>query len=776
MLSRDRIGQFVAVLLGTVLVTTFLLLLTSGRPRVPDRFEGFAAVVAAPAAENRPDEFAEPVPWSAEAVRTLTARIRAVPGVSGVAVDREFYAQPVRDGRPVAGSIRGYAWHGTNPPGPGEVVTARELGFPAGASITVLTGAGPVQWRVTGHTDLPGLHVSERVAAGLAPGVRALGISGDPEPAALAAAVGTAGTVLTGDERGRAEPRADARVRWIGMQVLSATAAVAGFACVFLVASASAHQVNQRRREIGMLRAIGATPRQVRSMLHRSALLLGVQAAVAGVLLGSLSALLLAPRLVRAGLEPAGYAVRWQPWVLAAAFAAGPLVALAGTAVAARRVSRIGALEALRVAEMEQTAMSRARWAAGLLAAALAVAAGVAAAASTDLSDLGTYALFGAMALIAAAALLAPAVVPALVRIFLAPFSGIIATLARESARTAVRRTAATAAPVLFTVAFAVFVTGTVQTSAAAYDARRSAAVPAETVLVPDGTPGLHDAVAGRAPLDTTVYVAGSAVMAIGADEVPAGTALASEQAAARYGPAVTVTFADGTTSSLRVTGIAPPGPFAADLVLSRDTVRGHDPSALAPAAYPAPPAPAGTSPAPSSPVGAHLTPSSPAGAYLTPPGPAGAYPAQPGPAGLGARHATPADMARQADADDDRLIATFTMLLLAVSAGAGGLAVANTLLMTTRYRRPDYRVLRRAGATRRQVLQAVSLETTLAVAIGSLLGGGAGLLAIAGSARSLAAQVGQAVPVLISWPVAAATVLACLALALGAALPPAAK
>ncbi|WP_328469671.1 ABC transporter permease [Actinoplanes sp. NBC_00393] len=758
MLTRDRIGSFVAVVLGTVLVTTFLLLLTSARPRVPDRFAGAAAVVASPAADNRPDEFAEPVPWTAATVQSLADRIRAVPGVTGVTVDRDFYAQPVVDGRPVAGSTRGHAWPGADP---GGAVVNRDLGIPVGAPITVLTGAGPVQWQVSGHTDRPGVHVAEDIAARLGPGVRAMAVTGDFDTAAVRAVVGAEGRVLTGDQRGAAEPRADARLRWIGMQVLSGTAAVAGFAAIFLVASTAAYEVNQRRREIGLLRAVGATPRQIRSMLHRSALLLGAGAAAVGVLIGSLIALVLAPALVRAGLEPYGYAVLWQPWVLAVAFLAGPLISLAGAAVAARRVSRVGALEALRVAEVEPRAMSRARWTAGLAALAAAAGAGIAAATSGSLRDLGTYALMGAMALIAAAALLAPAVVPALIRFLLAPLKGIIATLARESARTAVRRTASTAAPVLFTVAFAVFVTGTVQTGAAAFDARRSDTVPPGQVLVPSGTPGLSDAAAGRAPLDTTVYVDGRAVVTIGADRVPAGTALVgaglsgSAAAGAGYGSAdagagdgsadaggasdgsaITVTYADGATETLRVTGAPPDGPFAADLVISRDTARRHDPSALAPAVYPAPP----------------------------------------GPAGLGARIAAPADLARQAEAEDDRLIGIFTLLLLAVSAGAGALAVTNTLLMTARHRRPDYRVLRLSGASGRQVLRAIALETTCVVAIGTLLGGGAGMLAVAGSARSLSEQVGHHVPVLISWPVTAGTVLLCLLCALAAATLPAAR
>jgi putative ABC transport system permease protein len=730
-MARDRAGTFVAVLLGTTIVTTFLLLLASARPRVPERFEGFTAVVQSPAAANRADEFVETVPWPAENARSLAGRLRAVPGVTAVTIDHDFYAQPLRDGRPVPGVTRGHAWQGADP-GAGRAVVDRDLGVAVGESVTVLTGAGPVRFRVAAHTDLPGIHVGDAEAARLGPGVRAIGVSGSPDVTVLRAVVGADGTVLTGDDRGLAEPRNDARVRWIGMQVLTATAAIAGFACVFLVASTSAFEVNQRRREIGLLRAVGATPRQIRRMLYRSAFLLGSAAAAAGVLLGCLSALALAPMLVRERLEPVGYTVHWEPWALAVAFAAGPLIALIGAVTAARRVSRIGPIEALRTAEREPGAMSRTRWGIGGAAVAGAIAAGVAAATSGELQDLASYALLGAMALIAAAALLAPAIIPALIRMVLGPLPGITATLARESARAAVRRTASTAAPVLFTVAFAVFVTGTVQTSAAAWDAGRTAVVPSAPILVPDETPGLHDGVAGRAPLDSVVYISGRAVVAIGMDGVEPGTALVPSKGAEQ----ITVTWGDGVTETLRVTGVAPPGPFTAELFVARDAARRHDPSALAPAVYPAPG----------------------------------------GPAGPGARVAAPADLARQIDTEDDRLVATFTALLLAVSAGAGALAVVNTLLMAARRRGSDHRVLRLSGATGGQVLRAVALETTLTVIIGSLLGGAAGLIAVAGSARSLGAQVGQHVPVLVSWPATGVTILICLLLAVAAATIPAAR
>jgi putative ABC transport system permease protein len=208
---------------------------------------------------------------------------------------------------------------------------------------------------------------------------------------------------------------------------------------------------------------------------------------------------------------------------------------------------------------------------------------------------------------------------------------------------------------------------------------------------------------------------------------------LVSPSAADRFGSSVVVTYADGTKETLRVTGAAPAGPITAELVLARSQVRAHDGSALAPAAFSA-------------------------AAVPTP----------------GAEVVSVATYARRADAEEDRLVWSFTLLLLGMSAGAGALAVANTLLMATRHRMRDYRVLRLAGATPRQVALTVALESTLVVTIGAILGGTAAMLAFLGGTQSLAAQVGTDVNLIVPWPAAALTSAICLVLALAASTLPA--
>ncbi|MGO4430984.1 FtsX-like permease family protein, partial [Streptomyces sp. MCAF7] len=101
------------------------------------------------------------------------------------------------------------------------------------------------------------------------------------------------------------------------------------------------------------------------------------------------------------------------------------------------------------------------------------------------------------------------------------------------------------------------------------------------------------------------------------------------------------------------------------------------------------------------------------------------------------------ADYARRADAEEDRLVEVFTLLLVAMSAGCTGVAVANTLLMSTADRLRDLRLLRLSGATLRQVLWTVAAETTFVVALGSVLGALTALPSLLGVRAGLSGTFG---------------------------------
>lgn len=120
-------------------------------------------------------------------------------------------------------------------------------------------------------------------------------------------------------------------------------AAMAGFVSVFVVSSTFAFAVAQRRQETAMLRAVGATPRQVRWLVLGEALVVALAAAVAGCLLGLAVAPAIASWLVSQGAAPAGFRAEpaLLPLLLAAAGAwpspcSGPSPPPAGRAGCAR--------------------------------------------------------------------------------------------------------------------------------------------------------------------------------------------------------------------------------------------------------------------------------------------------------------------------------------------------------------------------------------------------------------------------------------------------------
>lgn len=746
-------GTFVAIALGVAVVAGATTIWASSRPETPQRLAAAPVLVRSPSVGTGDDGYPEYRSWTVAEAAGLTRRLSTLPGVTAAVADPAFYVQRVVAGRPngdpEAARTDGHAWSsavlggyrlsaGAAPARPGEVALA---GAAPGARIDVLTARGPETWTVTGTTDGPGLYVAEAAATALSAGVRIIGltVSGDPEHVATAArsTVGPDGTVLSGAARDALEPESVTRIRWLGAQLLIAMVALGAFVAVFVVASTCALSAAQRRREIGLLRAVGATPGQVIRMMYAETLVVAVLGGAVGVPLGALAAPLLAPPLVAAGLEPAGFAVSVQPMALAGAFVLGIVVALAGVWTAARRSSRVPALDALRDAAVEHRAMSLPRWITGLLGAA-GGAALLAALPSLSTDAQSSAVLGAAMLLLVAAALLAPVVIMPLVRLVTWPWRHRAGgMLVREGTRTGARRVASTAAPVLLAVGFAVLFTGTVATVVQAAGIDAAAEVPAALVAAPDAAPGLSDAAVrgqpGESYLSSRVLVTAGGTTtghdAAGADGID-GVVLSRELAGLPR--ELDIRFADGSTARLPVTAVRDDAPEA--ILLPRELIRRHDPGAL---------------------TGTILLdgPAAPA---------------------TGLRVLTARDYV-QIDIDsEDRLIQIFLLVLLGLGVGYTGLAVANTLLMATAARRTEFRSLRLAGGGTSHVLRVTSGEALLAVATGTLLGGAVALVCLLAARRSIEEEIGQTIDLVVPWGQNAAVALVCALVAVLAAGGPA--
>ncbi|WP_129837633.1 ABC transporter permease [Streptomyces sp. RFCAC02] len=769
------LGSFIAVALGVTVLTISSLILLSEGTGVPDRLAGAPVLVRSPTGEQVGGQFAEDPPWPPDRAEELRRDLADLPGVATAVADRSFYAQAVGTEQ-TEGERQGHGWSsaalatygltaGAPPAADGDVAVDRALGLAPGDPVTLLTARGAEPFTVSGTLDGPGYYVTDALAERLAGGVRVIGLVPEPgaDTAAIAAAAeavaGGDGQVLTGDARDALAPKQDGMTRWIGSQVLTAMAALSAFLTVFIVASTFAFTVAQRRRELALLRTIGATPRQLRRMLSGEALTIGVIGAATGALLGTLLAPAMTGVMIEAGFQPAGFELRVRPWIPLAAFALGPLIALAGARSASRRAARVPPLEAMREATADGRVMTRRRWITG----SAATATGLTCAVGTALAGpdaMVLLALGTAMGMAVGLTLLVPALIKPVIGTLTRPLArhpGATGVLVRENMIAATRRTSATVAPVLATVAFTVLITSAVATTAGAATAERAASVTAETAIVPDGTPGLSDAATGEAAatalLSTTVYGGdGKAALSAGGvssgfDELYGlaapgpGTAVVTSAVAAAHGwpegEAATLTFEDGRTERLRVTAVVDDSmPY--QLFLPRDLVRAHDPSALADVAY--------------------RTGDTPADL----------------PAELGAREMTVSEYARSDDAEDDRLVRIFTLILVTMSAGYTAIAVASTLLAATTDRARDFRTLRLTGATTRQVLTAIAGETACVVALGTALGLAVAAPALLGMVHGLRDSLGLPVELAVEWPWATGAVAACLLAGLTASVLPA--
>ncbi len=237
-----------------------------------------------------------------------------------------------------------------------------------------------------------------------------------------------------------------------GLQVvLSMVGAISGFITIFVIASTFAFVVASRRREVGLLRLIGATPGQVRRMILGEAFVVALAAALTGAVLAQLATPLLLSKasytdLAPVKLEPA------SPWLpLAIAVAAGLLVAMLGARSAARRAGRVGPIDALREASLEPPRIGPVRVVFGLLflAGSITLLTLIRPSGGEAVMPL---AMFTPMLLVIALTLLSPLVVPWIARLWAVPLTAwtqVSGLLARSNVVTAPRRSASLAAPIL---------------------------------------------------------------------------------------------------------------------------------------------------------------------------------------------------------------------------------------------------------------------------------------------------------------------------------------
>ncbi|MFI5783817.1 ABC transporter permease [Nocardia sp. NPDC051570] len=418
----------------------------------------------------------------------LVDRVRQVPGVAQVIPDISVPAALLVAGKPVgSGQVYGHNWSaaaltpytlatGAAPTEPGDIVLDSSLAAATHATVgatadTAVRGV-PQHFRVAGVTaptalNTPAIFFSDAETSRLArlgDQIDNIGVlpaaDADKVTAAVRAAVGDAATVLTGDDRGRAEfPAAGG-----GQKTLTILAGIFGswavLIAMFGVASMLSLSLQQRQSETALLRAVGATPEQVQRMILIETVLLSVAATVLAIVPGYLLGRTIFEQLSGSGVVSTSISFHQGvvPSAIGAIIAFG--AAVGATLVAARRTAKTKPTVALVEAEVQRRWLTRPR----LLLAALFLAAGISMSVVTvavmkDSPILASTAGPASVLVGIGFALLAPGIVSMLTRVIEWPLrtvSGLAGFLAVCNAKARNVRMAGAIAPIVLLVGIAV--------------------------------------------------------------------------------------------------------------------------------------------------------------------------------------------------------------------------------------------------------------------------------------------------------------------------------
>jgi putative ABC transport system permease protein len=244
------------------------------------------------------------------------------------------------------------------------------------------------------------------------------------------------------------------------------------FVSAFVITGTLSITVAGRTHELALLRALGATRRQVLGAVILESGVVGVLASIGGLALGLAAALAIRAVLKLLGAHVPSTGLVLEPRTLAVSLGLGVLVTIGAGLPPAFRATRVSPIEALRDSSAPE-ARGRPSWPTILAAAVLAVAGVVLVLIRRSSVDAQlTTSTIGAGLLVLAAVLLSPLVVRRLSRVVAWPLERggrILGRLARENAIRTPARTAITASSLMIGLALVLFVSvyiGGVRTSA----------------------------------------------------------------------------------------------------------------------------------------------------------------------------------------------------------------------------------------------------------------------------------------------------------------------
>lgn len=322
-----------------------------------------------------------------------------VEGSAGILSAPVAFQQP--NGKVVGDGATGRLWitddelnpvdvaEGRAPEQEGEIALDRgladELGYAVGEQVTVLSQAGKFPATVVGTTrfgdddaidgggtvSIPGPTAFDWLNRG-AVEFQEIYLRGSGSEEDLVAAVEPAvpkgfeaktGTAFLQDQRDQ-----------IGSIGSTLKIALQGFSLLalfvggFVIYNTFSVIVAQRLRELAVLSAVGATPKQIKRSLRLEGVLIGIIGSLLGLVVGALLTFALVALLGALGVDLPGGGLKISPNTVFQAVFLGTIITWVSVTIPARRAARTEPIEALRQSSADTAALSRTR---GIAAAAL---------------------------------------------------------------------------------------------------------------------------------------------------------------------------------------------------------------------------------------------------------------------------------------------------------------------------------------------------------------------------------------------------------------------
>ena len=791
----SAVGALVAVTLTVVFMTSSGILLESSlRAGIDvDRLAAAAVVVQQAPDVNFGGEADNELlmPEQARLRTDLAGVIGTVDGVRAVVPDRTVAvtvtAGDVSGPAATTTSAEAHGWSsaqltpftiidGQAPTGADQVVldqaTAHRQQAEVGDEIQVTSSEGTKPYTVSGIASSsqnvdPTIFATDPTARSLAATgdrVDLIGVLLDPDadPRTVAAEIEKVSgdstvEALTGDDRGAAESHDVAVNREDTIAGLTMFGVLASFVAVFVLASAFALSVQQRHRELALLRAIGTTRRQVRRLVGLEALSLAAVATAIGAPIGVAVSGLQQRVFVSAELLADGVPRTVSPLPIVVAFLLAVLTTQLAAFASSRRAGRIHPTEALRESAVPTRKLSRGRVITGLVL----VVAGVIGL-GRSARDGGTggadTAVIVTMLWVLASVLLGPAIARPFTWLLSWPMQRLgraTGLLATSNTRTNPRRVASIATPLMLTVALGSTVVLSKATAHQELIEQSDKRVIAQAVVSADeqGMPrdlaqklAASDGVRAVSPVEST-SVAGAngggqgimeaqaidpatfeEVLDVGITEGSLdqlrGRSIAVREGAWPHlgdvGERVEIRLGDTTRMQVEIVASYDRGLGFADVMLPRELVRGHTTSGFDDTLYVA------LDPDTEVETLQHLV------------------------AGM-----EPDAVVDTKEQYVDRLSAAATdeamqvFVVLGVILLFSSLAIVNALSMAIGQRVREFELLRLVGASRRQIISMIRLETLVILGFGLILG-----LAVAVPALAIPSLIftGRPLPVIPGW------------------------